>query len=418
MKMNALLLSILAIYASCMDPDPMWPEPHECQMDSVITKIKSKWQAPIQDIDTARQLITQSILYGGNIIYARILNNRPNSLIMRNAETGVKIWESIDPDFLFISTKLDNVVYNNKIYYFHDAGRSGNEILAVDLTNGNVIYRKNIDKFDIRISSFGNKVYYKTFQTNVPDTDSVTMWEFDLDNYNTRKLFTVYKKDGYSPSLESTICYLNSDGDTILFCQNRQLGTIDLGRIGVLAYNITQSKYLWQHEDIDYLMNSTIHPAIFYEGRVYFKGGAMLYCYNAFTGEEIWSKDVSSFTKGDMVLGNFLIEENLVIVHCNHGTVVAYEAESGNMKWFVTESADTINGMVYYNGKIYLDSGADGYLHSINIRTGQKEWKEISPNTNCFKNASFGTCYLTIDSQSGLLYASDKYFMICINLNK
>jgi len=115
-------------------------------------------------------------------------------------------------------------------------------------------------------------------------------------------------------------------------------------------------------------------------------------------------------------LGNFLIEENLVIVHCNKGTIVAYDADNGSMKWFVAGSADTINGMVYYDGKVYIDSGADGNLHSVDIRSGKKIWNEVSPNENCYKNASFATCYLTIDANLGLLFAHDSYYIMGVNL--
>ncbi|MDQ3140857.1 MAG: PQQ-binding-like beta-propeller repeat protein, partial [Bacteroidota bacterium] len=207
--------------------------------------------------------------------------------------------------------------------------------------------------------------------------------------------------------------------DTALFFQNRQWGFGGGGgRIDVHAYNITRNKFIWRNDDIDYDGNSSVYPPIYYKDRIYFKASTTLFCFDAFTGKIIWQNDIYRQTNGDLVLGNMILEEDKVFVHCNRGTLVAVNTDDGHIIWKVKGTGDTIDNMVYYDGKIYMGSGADGYLHSVNVRTGHRVWKEISPNRHCYSSASFSTSPITLDPETGYLYCNDGYFQMCVDVNK
>ncbi|MEP7197705.1 MAG: PQQ-binding-like beta-propeller repeat protein [Saprospiraceae bacterium] len=419
MKYKILTSFVLVCYTflSCYKPKIDPPKPKNCQEDTVLTALKPVWKV-INWEDSSRQTMIEAVFYKNYFIHGTYNNYPESNLIMRDKATGQKIWESRDPALRDVSGTLDRVIYKDKLFIISSTGSATPEIKVIDLNNGNILYKEFISYVFPRISSFGNCIYYKIAYGNAPVFDSIQVWRFNMDNYQSEYILSLINTQ-YGPSIESMVEYVLNNGDSVIFFQNRQLSSKLKHRIDVLAYNLTQRKYIWRHDSVDYLGNSSVWPAIYKDGRVFFKAAAMLYCYNAETGAIIWQDDVGRRVGGDMILGNMLLEEGRVIVHSNGGSVCSFDELTGKHQWTALKWADTIGKMAYYKGKVYAASGANGNIHSLNIYNGNKIWNEISPNFNCYEyDANFGTCDLSIDPNTGHMIIGDYYYTMCIDLNK
>ncbi|MBK9271718.1 MAG: PQQ-like beta-propeller repeat protein [Saprospiraceae bacterium] len=346
-------------------------------------------------------------------------NAFPNARLSRvEIESGKIIWENTNSFLLGLGDKIDYYIHNNNLYYISQTSSDLPSIKVINLSSGELVYfefDRSIQNYNAR---YENSIYYKKEFGNIPFSDSVQIWKFDMDSYQSTYVFTIEQVRDYSSNPVAMVCYELANGDEVLFYQQRMINDNLNRRVDTRAYNITQKKFIWAHDSVDYLRNGSVWPSVYKEGKVFFKAAAMLYCYHAETGEIIWQQDVGSRVGGDMLLGNMLVEEGRVIVHSNGGSVCSFDAISGAHQWTTLKWADTINNLLYYKGKIYTASGANGRIHSLDIKTGQKIWNEQSPNLNCYPNAHFGTCYPNLDPETGIMIIDDLYFTMAIDLNK
>jgi outer membrane protein assembly factor BamB len=416
-----LLLFLLNIINIGCEPEdcPMPPKIKTCWEDTVATSLNYfTWRIP-NNTDTTESIMIQPVIIGDKFLIVEHNGFPTNNLTLREIKTGELIWKNTDPLVLNLTPfAFEYYVYKDKLYNISGTASTIPSIRVIDLTTGSIIHKKFDHSIGNLTTRLGDYIYFQKEFGEIPFTDSVQFWRFNMDSYESEYVFTVERIREYSNDLVSLVSYSLDNGDEVLFYQQRMIDLRLKRRIDTRAYNITKGKIIWGHDSVDYLRNGSIFPSVYKNNKVYFKAAAMLYCFNAETGAIIWQQDVARRTNGDMLLGNMLVEEGRVIVHSNRGFVCSYDAETGVHQWTASDWADTINNLLYYKGKVYSASGADGNMHSLDIKTGKKYWNEISPNLNCFPNADFATAFPNLDPATGILLIEDRYFTMAVDLNK
>jgi len=86
--------------------------------------------------------------------------------------------------------------------------------------------------------------------------------------------------------------------------------------------------------------------------------------------------------------------------------------------WENREVAVAADELTIFEGVLYYTSRATGRLYAIEAATGVTLWKMRSPNSTSKRQASFGFQQLCIDPVGRLMYVTDGYFIMCVELAK
>jgi len=121
------------------------------------------------------------------------------------------------------------------------------------------------------------------------------------------------------------------------------------------------------------------------------------------------------------------------LVSCNlvkYNNYIIVQADSGNGSWALDKNTGTIvwhnpdsegasfGGRRLVDGVLYHTATRTRRLWAIDAATGQTLWTMNSPNRayNKTSDAGFGFQSVYVDSVRRVLYASDRYFLMCFKL--
>ena len=259
----------------------------------------------------------------------------------------------------------------------------------------------------------------KFFHSTATGINPFTHSELVMSDILTQNFRTIYEVDsvaGYSCHLYPPAVLINDENDTLLFFQNRQWKSPPYdGKIDFYGYNMSDDTLLWKLDDINESGNSAVFIPLIHDNKVYFKAGFEVFCLDAETGNIIWEFDPPSFS--DMLLGNLIIAENMLIVKTSGSELYAVSLESGGIIWSNLQAGDTPNSLAYFDGVVYYVADSDSKLHAIEVATGKELWSIISPNR--YESVSFGTYFyngVAIDPATRRLYITDTHFINCFQL--
>lgn len=418
MKNTLFALFCILLLSSCKccemnDCAPNCPEPP----DTTITteKLKILWQQPMNK-DTAETISMTPYFHNGNIIYSNLFYVDGYEFIKaRNASDGALIWEW-EPSWPGEGIKISRDYQENTMFLSLGGG-----IYAINLENGSNRWKeKSIGENEIglRVSVFGNYGYTTNSNALIKDTVCHLVRRDLQGQYGWDTLFSIVNTV-YRPNLEAPSLYINQAGDSLLIFQNRQwaFGLSD-GRIDLLAFNLRTKALEWKVDDFDPEGNSNIERPLIYQGKIYFQGTKTLYCFNAETGNQLWSFQCPT-PNDNLVVSNLLIVENTIYLKPSlDATLYGLDINTGAK---IVEVFNTGSGgcqMIYYNNHIYYGSHGTGRLYAINIKTNQKIWDEYPPNHSregkWKGNAFFRD--VTIVPEHNCLIADDHYFVMAIKL--
>ncbi len=92
-----------------------------------------------------------------------------------------------------------------------------------------------------------------------------------------------------------------------------------------------------------------------------------VHCFDAFTGEKIWEKDMpNSVQQIDFADSRLLAVKDEVMANAPGKKLYSFNASTGNLLWSVNPYTATANrDLLEYNGVIYLSSSGNGLLVGI-----------------------------------------------------
>jgi len=282
-----------------------------------------------------------------------------------------------------------------KRFVFDDSNifgfRSGNNIYALDITDGTTTWEKDIDScqsFSFRLS-IDQEHYFigaSTHKANFP--------------YTIQK----YDKTGFLLDSVSTnhMPWILSNNDSKLFCSQgwSPVGSSnDIGQI--ICFDIITMDTLWYYEG----SGSFIHYPVFqngiiYVGTVWGENNRVL-ALNAETGEVIWenSSDNISAIK-------ILLVDDVLYVETG-ASVRALNKEAGNQIWRSNlPNPDESPTLSYWDGYIYIENY--GTLYILDATTGERVHSMQGPDNASVEQVSTGAGKIFVQSTQHL-YAYSPY---------
>jgi len=288
---------------------------------------------------------------------------------------------------------------------------TGQNIWANNVSTNNATGSPNI-------SRAGDFLYTEHSDKQILDTASYFV-RANIQNGVWDTLFVLKIADGYRPNLMPPSLWISPLGDSILIFQNRQWNfPASDGRIDLLAYNLKTRLFEWTTKDFDVVGNSNIEPPLIYDNKIYFQGEKKLYCFDAATGNNIWSWSVP-LGIDNIMQANLLVAEGKIFVKPNNErSLYGLNPNTGQVLLNIGNAGSGQCVMSYYNGIIYYASGGNGKLCAIRPSTQEVIWNDYSPNYSKPGKWQNHTVFddVTVSPEHGCVFVSDHYFFMAIKL--
>ena len=413
-KLMVLILFLL-VYA-CKQEEIISKNGDQNIEDPSLKYVEFLWKFPLA-MDTSERASMTPVLSNGNVVFTAKIVLSPDPARVKCIDTAYRtiVWEAND---IFMEACNDISMIDGSghgVYLNYFATLCDLNPRVVDLTNGDILWDYNGTGGDSHMCVWNDKFFHSTATGINPFTHSELVMS-DILTQNFRTIYEVDSVAGYSCHLYPPAVLINDENDTLLFFQNRQWKSPPYdGKIDFYGYNMSDDTLLWKLDDINESGNSAVFIPLIHDNKVYFKAGFEVFCLDAETGNIIWEFDPPSFS--DMLLGNLIIAENMLIVKTSGSELYAVSLESGGIIWSNLQAGDTPNSLAYFDGVVYYVADSDSKLHAIEVATGKELWSIISPNR--YESVSFGTYFyngVAIDPATRRLYITDTHFINCFQL--
>ena len=375
-------------------------------------KIQVIWQRPMGVVDT-------NIYLNEGVIIA---NDKVVATPAKSNGTITYFWDKRTGNYLFkwddwirpanLSTPVQFI--DDKIY-----GNSGYQAYLADNNTGQTIWRSTpIDRGDPRTTISLGHIFHTTRDKSPQTNNFAFLTSLDIETGVRDTLMTIPKIDNYNPNLEPPAGWIAPTGDSLLIFVNRSLnfgGDLD-ERLDAYAYNMTADSIEWRLLDFDLEGSARVGPPLIEEDLVYISGEQTLYCLNAADGTTVWEHrfedDTGGFSESLFISAMIKAGHRLVISPTNRNTY-CFDAYTGEQLWKETDSASSPQNMIHHNGIIYVVSEGRGQLMAFDLETGEHYWREYPPNRRSDSRAGFFN-EIAIDPETGYIYADDRFFVLCI----
>jgi len=408
-----IIIFILFFNGSCKKEEPITPEIPPV----VVTKtnLSVKWYRYFYS-DTTGSYFKNPYFFGNYVAFCS------NMTVYGNGQLGIGVFNKLTGEkHIAWNSEPGNIVLANESISDWLIGGNNNNYAVFKVSHRICCFdlNTNIQKWSLlnndflpRINNFGNNVFCcDAFQTHA------NLYRINIETGNSVKILTINKTNGYEPSFESYSGWISPIGDTILIFQNRQWNfSASLGKIDIYAYNLSADSVLWKLENLTNDGNSSIRKPIIVGNKLLFQGMKSVHCINLLTGQIIWEQEYTN--EGFAEVDN-LYADGKLFAHSGSQSVMAFDANSGNLLWKTPAvyGIQTGGSMGYYKGKLYFtgidhnDQNVPTHLFCLDASNGGLLWKGSGFNTG-MKDG------VIIDQATGYLYANDSYRVMCIDLNK
>ncbi|MFI5172169.1 MAG: PQQ-binding-like beta-propeller repeat protein [Chitinophagales bacterium] len=296
---------------------------------------------------------------------------------------------------------------------------TSDEIYCLNMNSGSLIW-SNLDNNGLIIKSKTDitKFYttYKNYGWSAElgiNTWKHSVFEFTINDGANEEVIGFPFDDLWETQTGLPTVWQNINGEELFLipCVKFRFDPFEIYS-NVYLYNRTLDSIIWYHENLE-PEGLNVNPAIYSDGKIYFRTGHDIYCFDETTGNILWQRQISE----GMISGNWILHENKLFVNTDNISFYALDPATGNTLWHNNTDCGNVADMVYFKGKIYFGSLGDGKLHCVDASNGNTIWNEVSPNKNksgC-NDASFQNS-VAIDSIRNCLYTTDGYFLLSISL--
>ncbi|MCO6485757.1 MAG: PQQ-like beta-propeller repeat protein, partial [Saprospiraceae bacterium] len=330
--METLALLACIILLSCNKSDiqnnfnPCAVDPCNCTgIDSIKLNYSLKWNQPFH-LKSNRSVSTTPFTIGDVLITSYLSDDGLFSIVNgNNSLTGEKIWEQL-------YNKSDKAVlhhygtkhnYNNSLiltFNFH--------IYAINPMNGSVIW--DVTKVPENVWSdpssaiIDNNIYYggRTIDQNPKKS---FLFRRDLNYPQINEVLLEYTDpDNYDLLLGMPCLTINHYKDSILIFIGKGFNQ-DNSKSNYFAYNLNNKQIEWIREF--YGADGKWQAPIIVNNKIIVAPtSTSVACLDATTGDLIWQKELPD--KGFMQTGDMVIEEGVLLVLNNMGSLYAFHPET------------------------------------------------------------------------------------------
>jgi outer membrane protein assembly factor BamB len=393
--MTVLFVLIFSCKKRTVDPPQSLPDNTEIE----IIWAKSFSDSNIQYMSIDPELIGDQVITS----YIEIFSDESETIISLDAETGIENWNWQN----FIRPGPQRVSGTQRIHYKDNimTACSSQDNYAIDLNSGTTLWASNIEDGNPRTSRFDNVLFHTITYATAPYGDSSKIVMKPISGGAWRDIFQVNKTDQFEVNIEPPAAYINSDGDTLLIFQNRQITITPFEeKVDLYCYNMTQDSVTWFKSDLTFSGSSNVRAPLVEGDLVYFAGKWDFFCIDIPTGEVQWLHNFYHDFQGS----NSLIYNDLIITNLDNGDLIAINKQNGFVSWVNVGLSGCCTELRIYNDRIYFGNDK---LYIVDAGSGDLLYSLKSPNLGgSFKNG------IAVNLVEKRMYTSDGYYIMCMKL--
>jgi outer membrane protein assembly factor BamB len=406
--LNFTSLVFILLFMSCKDDNTVIIDKPIEPLEPLITDTILVWKVPLHP-DTLNSVSIDPHFEDGKIISSGLLPFASDTeVIFALDRDGNEIWTWEDYAPEITSKKAGHTIFSEN--YLLVSSHTDN--YSINMNNGTTNWIFVEDHGGPRMS-FNEELdlVFKTFKNGqAPRGDSTYIELSSHASGEFKEVFKIIKTDDYEVHIPTVASYLNSEGDTILIFQNRQIVVSPYdGKIDLYAYNLTQKEIQWFKEDIGDGESNVRAPLI--DGDyVYYCGQFHVFCYEKESGNLVFERKLHHTFQG----ANFLIWEDLFITNLDNGDLIAINKLTGDTEWVKENLTGCCTELRIFDDKVYL---ANGDLYILQASTGRLLFQYETP-TQKEKgrgNADFLNA-VAVDLENKMMYTTDSYYLLKMRL--
>lgn len=424
MRISINVLLLLAVLGSSCQNYPVDDDDIDIPNPKDSSEIKVVWQTAVFESTSEERnagYMMKPIIYDGKVLtsHYKRLSDDTEEVIALNKASGERMW--VWSDFLSPGNGerslsiIDRPLCNNLMYYSTEEAN-----YIIDMNAGHTYHKENgrsrsnphfVDR--TREGSIDCLVLQPR-QFGVPGGDSVHLYLRNMVTGEKRIIYKTYKVNSRYPVIETPVIWYVGDSlyaafSTIYLDQNL---IHNKDSVSLTCLNLSNGSVSWKLENYDPNEWSNVHGPKFDESLLYVVGRYAVYCVDALSGDIVWEWRDESF--GSLHTGDIQIHDKNLFFKSSFGFVICLNKMTGEKIWEVRDTKKTgvaSMRMTYYNGYLLF---SDGRLIIMDAETGESLEIYTSPNKFQGYNSTIFS-HITVDPSTGLIYAGDGYFMMCLS---
>lgn len=375
-----LLVLILLLFSSCEKSLKEMSEPLEPPVNEKL--VQWKWDTNFPEWKD--ELQRDPLLYKDLIItgFASDYQNRNIPLIVAlDKRTGEKKWE-----YSYPNDKTDNC-RNVKLYHDYLLITFTERIVCLSLVDRSVVWERVLTEhhslsypFDIYGEYMFIAEHYYDNPADFPFNDSVSMMKYHIPTgqfemvFGERGQVNTTRHPQYYPCAK-----LSEEAQDIIFFTREFLDPGKIHTVDFLAVDLNTKQLNWIKSSFSNIPTCWNTPPFIFNGNVIVASDWSVYSFDAMNGSQKWRRELTSLNNqaGFSFSGPFL-HNNLIYAVENDGHVFCIDAQSGNIKWQITNVGANSNGPargpcirpIVVDGILFINAWSDQALVLIDANSG------------------------------------------------
>jgi len=417
MKMSCSIFALLLLRLGCKK-EPL-PLPPPTPPPTPQPSLKVRWQHALSP-DTTDVFGAAWYTWEGRVIYSTNFTVPEGQIHCRDAATGELLWKRDD---LYTDGWGNRSILSVADKTLASTSRRN---LCIDNKTGAYVWKLDLTPFYSSHRLYGaGEFMYTSLSRNPPFNEEITLVRTHHSSGQLDTLFNILHDNYFYPNLGSVALWINPQGDSIIMVPVTMLGSHSVHganqrRANLYAFNLRTRQMEWQLLDFDpKRSNCPIYPPVISDNRLYINCNKTLNCIDLLSGTLVWTREFPSPHGSDIRYNSLKEHGNLILLVSDHEDVAwGISKTDGSTVWENREVAAAADELTIFEGVLYYTSRATGRLYAIEAATGATLWKMRSPNSTSKRQASFGFQQLCIDPVGRLMYVTDGYFIMCVELAK
>lgn len=325
-------------------------------------------------------------------------NENDGSVVYKiDIKTGNKIWGNTDifgSNGKYISISKPPHLFNNILCIY-----SGWQSLAIDIISGKTIWKKSLQKPIQQDRGIG-KYCFGVFID--PPKDIAEFYIGNIQNGDNKLLWEVPKKTGCNAGIGIYFPFVDKNKDTLVipFFTYFNKKTYE-AEDNFALYSVTKRRVVYTQNITPFSrLSGGLRGTAIYKDHVYFATGFYFVCHRLKDGKQLWKKEIPSN------IGTIAVADGRLIGSANNGVLYCFDAFTGKELW-QRGGISSNNPPLYMNGVFYA---INSYLYAVDAKTGALLWERLPSDHNDNSQSGFTG---NIVGANGKIYVSSFLNLYC-----